>query len=308
METVRIATRQSQLALWQANFIAAELKRLYPSLSVELVPMSTQGDREQQVRLADVGGKGLFVKELERALLLGEAELAVHSIKDLPARLPDGFVLGAIGYRADVRDAFISRGGDPLAALPAGSRVGTSSERRAVQLRLLREDIEIGAIRGNVDTRLAKLDAGDFDAILLAGAGLSRLGLDGRVTEYFETDQMLPAAGQGALGIECLAANEPVRELLSALHDPIAGARVAAERLVCEGLGATCTTPLGVFADAGAGSEDHLRLRAMLAMPDGSRVLRSKVEGALADAPDIAQAAVAELQARGADEVMDALR
>lgn len=309
--TLRIATRQSQLALWQANFVKSELERRYPDYSIELVSMTTQGDRQSAARLADVGGKGLFIKELEQALLDDRADLAVHSVKDLPARLPAQFSLPVLGYRADVRDVLVSRDGAALAGLAPGSRIGTSSLRRAFQVLLSRADVDILPIRGNVDTRLAKLDAGDYDAIVLAAAGITRLGLGNRVSEYLSTDIMLPAAGQGALGIECLSSRTDVLGVLEPLNDLHVSRAVSAERLVCAGLGATCTTPLGAFAETG---EAGVRLRAVLAMPDGSRVMHAEVHRAIErDAThdwseDVAAEIVRQLASKGAESVMQALK
>ena len=301
---IRIATRQSKLALWQANFIKAELERAHPELRITLVPMTTRGDREATAKLADIGGKGLFVKELERAMLDGHADIAVHSVKDLPARLPEGFHLAAVGYRADTRDAFISGDGRPLSEFPLGGVVGTSSLRRAVQLRRERPDIDIRPIRGNVDTRLGKLDAGEFQAIVLASAGLERLGLAGRITEYLSEERMLPAAGQGALGIECLESEPALQALLEPLNNPDEAQAVEAERRVCAGLGATCTTPLGVRAHR---QNQRLSLRALLALPDGSRIIEASATSTTDDADPAAataERAVADLFAQGGGELM----
>ncbi len=301
MPRLRIATRKSQLALWQAEFVRRELQRLHPELELELVAMSTAGDRLLNSPLHEVGGKGLFIKELEAALLAGRADLAVHSMKDVPADLPEGFVLPAIGYREDVRDAWVSPHGS-LVDAPSGLRVGSSSLRRRAQLLALRPDLEILPIRGNVDTRLKKLDSGEFDAIVLAVAGLKRLGLEDRISEHLDVNLSLPAAGQGALGIECLANNATVVNLVGALNDAGVHRCVATERAVTAVLGADCSMPLGAYAEL---VDDGLHLRALLASPDGRTVLRAEARGT--EGKVLSQAVVAELRDQGADRLLSQL-
>jgi hydroxymethylbilane synthase len=298
-ERVRIATRQSKLALWQARFVATRLAEVHPGVKIELVGITTRGDRWLSSPLAEIGGKGLFIKELEQALGDGRADLAVHSMKDLPAHLPDEFCLAVVGFREDVRDAFISRSG-LLTQLPAGARVGSSSLRRRAQLLARRSDLEVVPVRGNVDTRLAKLDRGEFDALVLALAGLTRLGLAERVTEAFDVDTMVPAAGQGALGIECLRANVRVLQLLEPLVDPHTARLVGAERAVAAALGADCTAPVGAYAKALA--VNALELTALVATPDGATVLRASADGS--DAQAVAAEVVAKLVASGAGKLL----
>lgn len=302
-ERVVIATRESPLALWQANFVKARLEQAHPGLQVELLGMRTQGDRWLSTPLSEVGGKGLFIKELEQALLDGRADLAVHSMKDVPAELEPAFVLAAIGFRDDVRDALVSPGGLGFAELPRGARIGSASLRRQAQLLARRPDLEVRPVRGNVGTRLGKLDAGEYDALMLAAAGLRRLGLEGRVTEYLQVEHSMPAAGQGALGIECLAEAADVRALVAPLDDADVGACVRAERGVSAGLGADCSAPLGAFAQRAADGSVHLR--ALLAAPDGSEVLRAAASGR--DPHELAREVVARLNAAGAARILAAL-
>ncbi len=300
-ERVVIATRQSQLALWQAHFVQDQLRRAHPGLQVDLLGVTTQGDRWLQAPLAQVGGKGLFIKELEQALSEGRADIAVHSVKDVPAELPDGFALPVIGFREDVRDALVCRMAAGLRDLPAGARIGSSSLRRRSQLLLLRADLEIAVLRGNVDTRLKKLSDGEFDAIVLAAAGLRRLGLGEEISEYLGVDDFLPAPGQGALGIECRADDVRTLTLLQSLADDEVHARVSAERAVSAALGADCSAPLAAFAEAG---DSGIRLRALLAAPDGSQALRAEATG---NDPSALGVAVAEsLIGQGAASILGA--
>jgi hydroxymethylbilane synthase len=299
-----IATRRSALALWQAEHVKSRLAALHPGLAVELLPLSTRGDELVDVSLVKAGGKGLFVKELESALADGRASIAVHSMKDVPADLPEGFTLGAILAREDPRDAFVSTRYPDLASLPAGAIVGTSSLRRQAQIAARYPALAIRPMRGNVDTRLAKLDRGDYAAIVLAAAGLKRLGLAARVRSYIEVEESLPAAGQGALGIECLASRRDVIEQLARLDDRASSACVRAERAVNRALGGSCTIPLGAFAQA---SGARLTLRALVAAPDGKRVARAEAEGEMT-APEALGARVAQLlRERGAEEILAAL-
>ncbi len=302
MADVRIATRRSQLAVWQASFVKAELERAHPGLEVALVGLSTAGDRWLDAPLSEAGGKGLFVNELEAALLRGEADLAVHSMKDVPAQLSEGFNLPVIGYREDVRDAWISPHGR-LDDIRPKAVVGSSSLRRQAQILAHRPDLEVRPIRGNVDTRLAKLDAGEFDAIVLAMAGLRRLGWANRADEAISVGRCLPAAGQGALGIECLTGNERMASLLAPLHDPDTAACVTAERGVSAAFGADCSLPLAAYAQL---QEDRVWLRALLASPDGSPLLRAEARNP--SGPAAVDAVVNDLNALGAADLLSRLR
>ncbi|MEW5863969.1 MAG: hydroxymethylbilane synthase [Pseudomonadota bacterium] len=299
-----IATRRSRLALWQAERVRARLQAAHAGLAVELLPLSTKGDELLDASLAKAGGKGLFVKELEAALLERRADLAVHSMKDVPAELPPGFVLAAIAERDDARDAFCSARYGSLADMPAGAVVGTSSLRRAAQIRAAHPHLAIVPLRGNVETRLAKLDRGECDAAVLAVAGLKRLGLAGRIRALLAPQESLPAPGQAALGIECLAAREDVRRLAADLEDPVAAACVRAERAVSRALGGNCAVPLAAFAQARDG---RLVLRALVASPDGSRVARAECEGPDGDPEALGAAAARMLRERGAAEILAAL-
>ena len=307
---VRIATRRSRLALWQAEHVKARLEALQPGLRVELVPMSTRGDDLLDVSLAKAGGKGLFVKELELALAEARADIAVHSMKDVPAELPPGYVLAAILAREDPRDAFVSSSHANLAVLPAGAIVGTSSLRRQAQIAASYPALEIRPLRGNVDTRLAKLDRGDYAAIVLAVAGLKRLGLASRIRATLAVEESLPAAGQAALGIECLGKRDDLRELLGALDDAPTSACVRAERQVNLALGGSCTIPLGAYADisgTAGGTGGRIRLRALVASPDGKRTVRAEGEAGTQEAEALGLRVAALLQERGAGEILAAL-
>jgi hydroxymethylbilane synthase len=304
LQRVAIATRRSRLALWQAEHVKERLEKLYPRLKVELLALSTRGDELLEARLDKAGGKGLFVKELEAALADGRADLAVHSMKDVPVDLPEGFALAAITEREDPRDAFVSNRYATISELPARAALGTSSLRRAAQVAERHPGLEIRMLRGNLDTRLAKLDRGDYDAIVLAAAGLKRLGLASRIRAYLATEESLPAAGQGALGIECLAARADVARLVAPLADPITAACVRAERTVNRALGGNCAVPLGAFAEA---TGDRLRVRALVASPDGTRIARAECEGATAEPEALGERAAQILRARGAVEILAAL-
>lgn len=303
-QRVVIATRRSRLALWQAEHVKERLEKLYTGLTVELLPLSTRGDELLEARLDKAGGKGLFVKELEAALFEGRADLAVHSMKDVPVELPEGFTLTAITAREDPRDAFVSNRYSALGELPQAAILGTSSLRRAAQIAERRPDLEIRMLRGNLDTRLAKLDRGDYDAIVLAAAGLKRLDLGGRIRAYLETGESLPAAGQGALGIECLAARTDVARLVAPLADPVTAACVRAEREVNRALGGNCAVPLGAFAEAQGG---RLRIRALVASPDGARIARAECEGKVSDPEEAGGRAAEMLREGGAEEILAAL-
>ncbi len=298
-----IATRRSRLALWQAEHIKAELERLHAGLTVELAPMSTRGDEILDRSLDKVGGKGLFVKELETAIAEGRADLAVHSMKDVPAELPQGFALAAITSREDPRDALVSERFHALADMPAGAVVGTSSLRRAAQVKERHPALEIALLRGNVETRIAKLDRGDYDAIVLAVAGLVRLGLGARIRARLTLEESLPAPGQGALGIECLAARKDVQAMLAPLGDTDAALCVRAERAVSRALGGSCTLPLAAHAVMQNGA---LKLDALVASADGRRVLRTQATGG--DPEQVGAQAARSLREQGADAVLAALK
>lgn len=296
-----IATRRSRLAMWQAEHIKEKLEALHKGLQVELLPLSTRGDELLDRRLDDAGGKGLFVKELETALADSRADLAVHSMKDVPAELPPGFSIAAIPAREDPRDVLVSKRFASLAEMPAGGTIGTSSLRRSAQIVERYPALDIRLLRGNVDTRLAKLDRGDYDAIVLAVAGLKRLGLEARATARLSADEMLPAPGQGALGIECLAAREEVVALLEPLADGSTTACVLAERAVSRALGGNCSLPLAAFAQA---NMDNMRLRALVASADGRRVVRCELKGDIADPLALGERAAQELRRQGASEIL----
>lgn len=301
---MRIATRESPLALWQAEHVRDLLERAHPGLSVTLVPMTTQGDQLLDRSLATVGGKGLFVKELEAALLEGRADIAVHSMKDVPATLPEGLVLGAYLSGEDPRDALVSNRYAALDALPQGAVVGTASLRRQAQLRGLRPDLQIRELRGNVGTRLRKLDEGQYDAILLAHAGLARLGLASRIRESLPVERFVPACAQGVIGIECRAGDASVSALLAPLHAEHSATRLAAERAFNARLGGACTVPVGGHAVIDGGS---LRLTGLVAAPDGSRSTRDEIAGGAADAAGLGTALAERLLDAGAREILAAL-
>ncbi len=304
LERLVIASRESRLAMWQAEHVRAEIARLYPRLRVDILGMTTRGDQILDVSLSKIGGKGLFVKELELALAEGRAHLAVHSAKDVPMELPPGFVLAAILPREDARDAFVSNRYPGLDALPPGSVVGTSSLRREAQLRSRFPALTVRPLRGNLDTRMAKLDRGDYDAIVLAAAGLKRLGAADRIRSLLPVEASLPAAGQGALAIECRADQPDVIAALAALNDPVTEACVRAERAVSRALAGSCQVPLAAYAHL---SGDRLQLRALVALPDGTRIARAEAAGT-ADAPETLGLQVAEaLRAQGAEAILEAL-
>lgn len=296
-----IASRESALAMWQAQHIRDRLRALYPQTEVSILGMTTQGDQILEVTLSKIGGKGLFVKELETALEDGSADLAVHSLKDVPMNLPDGFVLAAIGKREDPHDAFISNKFENLAALPAGSMVGTSSLRRESQLRARFPHLKIEPLRGNVQTRLRKLDEGQYAAIILAAAGLKRLGLGDRIRAIITSEDSLPAVGQGALGIECRTDRADVIALLQPLHDADTAACVMAERTMSRALGGSCQVPLGGFAEVKNGK---LRMRGFVASPDGKRMMRAEAIGEIAHPEALGTAIADELRAQGADVIL----
>jgi hydroxymethylbilane synthase len=299
-----IASRESALAMWQAEFIRDRLRVLYPETEVSILGMTTQGDRILDVTLSKIGGKGLFVKELETALENGSADIAVHSLKDVPMNLPEGFALACIGEREDPRDAFVSNQFDNLNSLPAGSVVGTSSLRRESQLRARFPHLKIEPLRGNVQTRLRKLDEGQYAAIILAAAGLKRLGLSERIRAVISSEDSLPAVGQGALGIECRADRVDLVAVLAPLHHPDTAACVLAERAMSRALSGSCQVPLGGFAEV-VGKE--LRMRGFVATPDGARLLRAERTGSLSDPEALGHAVAQDLLAQGAGEILAAL-
>lgn len=299
-----IASRESALAMWQAQHIRDRLRALYPQTEVSILGMTTQGDQILDVTLSKIGGKGLFVKELETALEDGRADLAVHSLKDVPMNLPDGFVLAAIGEREDPLDAFVSNNFDNLAVLPAGSVVGTSSLRRESQLRARFPHLDIQPLRGNVQTRLRKLDEGQYAAIILAAAGLKRLGLGARIRTVIASEDSLPAVGQGALGIECRADRADVIACLQALHHEDSAACVLAERAMSRALGGSCQVPLGGFAQVKNG---QLYMRGFVASPDGSEMMRAEATGELSQPEALGNQIASALRAQGADKILAAL-
>jgi hydroxymethylbilane synthase len=304
--TLTIATRESPLALWQARHVEAALREAHPGLEVRLLGMTSRGDQLLDVPLAKVGGKGLFVKELETALLDGSADIAVHSMKDVPMEFPEGLGLGAICPREDPTDAFVSNRHPSLEALPAGSVVGTSSLRRECQLRARRPDLQVRFLRGNVNTRLRKLDAGEYDAIILASAGLIRLGLAQRIVERVAVEHSLPAGGQGAVGIELRGDDGEVRDLLQALHHEPTARRVTAERALNNRLQGGCQVPIAAYADY-LDEGYTLRLRGLVGRPDGSLVLRAEAQGPAGDAGALGVQVAEELLAQGAGEILAAV-
>lgn len=299
--TIRIATRKSPLALWQAEFVKARLLEVDPTLNVELLKMVTQGDKILDTPLAKVGGKGLFVKELEQGMLRGEADIAVHSMKDVPVEFPEGLELAVICEREDPRDAFVSNTYKSIEDLPQGAKVGTSSMRRQCQLSAWRSDLEIRDLRGNVNTRLRKLDDGEYDAIILAAAGLIRLGFEDRITESLEPEFSLPAIGQGAVGIECRTGDERVLALINKLNHTETAIRVRAERAMNHRLEGGCQVPIGGYAILEGGL---LKMRALVGSADGSEMIRAEMSGKPEDAEKIGTALADELLANGAKEIL----
>lgn len=304
MSLIRIATRKSALALWQAEFVKAELLKHHPQLQVELVPMSTQGDKILDTPLAKIGGKGLFVKELETAILEGRADIAVHSMKDVPVDFPPGLMLSTICQREDPRDAFVSNQFTSLAQLPAGAVVGTSSLRRQSQLKALRPDLQVRDLRGNVNTRLAKLDNGEFAAIILAAAGLIRLGFAERIASYLPVDVSLPANGQGAVGIECRSDDTQVQQLLAALEHAITRNCVLAERAMNRTLQGGCQVPIGAFA---LQNNEELWLRGLVGSLDGQHIIRDEIRGPSTQAEQLGQQLAERLLHAGAQDILTAV-
>ncbi len=295
VHTLKIATRESALALWQARAVAKYLKHFYPELEISLIPMTTQGDQIQDRPLREVGGKALFVKNLELALLEGQADLAVHSMKDVPVVLEDAFEIAAVLPRENPLDAWVSLKYPTFESLPIGASIGTSSLRRQAQLKFLRPDLKILSCRGNLQTRLTQVDAGKFDGIILAASGLRRLGLESRIQHFFQPEQMLSAAGQGAIGIEILSGNQFLKDLLQPLNHDLSYALVMAERALCRVLNGSCYSPIGALAEF-QGREFYLR--GAVAHPDGLKIFRA--EGSNEDPESLGIEVADKLLAQGA--------
>jgi len=303
MTTVRIATRKSALALWQAEYVKAQLEHFHQDITVELVPMTTKGDIILDTPLAKVGGKGLFVKELEVAMLEDRADIAVHSMKDVPVDFPDGLGLVVICPREDPRDAFVSNTYATLSDLPQGAIVGTSSLRRQCQLKAKRPDLDIRDLRGNVNTRLRKLDEGQYDAIILASAGLIRLAMSKRIAQYIEPEDMLPANGQGAVGIECRLDDENIKALLAPLECSTTRSRVLTERAMNKALEGGCQVPIASYSVISAdGKEVHLR--GLVGAVDGSKIIASEITGPVEQGEALGNTLAQELLSRGADKIL----
>jgi hydroxymethylbilane synthase len=301
---IRIATRKSALALWQAEHVADALIALAEVDSVDLVPLSTRGDEILDKSLQKIGGKGLFIKELEVAMQVGDADIAVHSMKDVPAEMPDGFCIAAVLERANHADAFVGRDGCVLDTLPEGARIGSSSLRRQAQLKLMRPDLKVEPLRGNVNTRLSKLDNGDYDAIILAAAGLERLGLQHYISQQFTPDEMLPAAAQGVIGIECLENNGELRAVLEHLSHAPTVQTTAAERAIAKTLDASCQSPVATHAVIDGSA---MTVTALVAMPDGSESIRDSVQGPAVEAEHLGIELANRLLASGAGELLAAV-
>ncbi len=300
---IRIATRKSALALWQANHVADALRGFDDVEAVELVPLSTRGDEILDRSLQKIGGKGLFIKELEVAMQRGDADIAVHSMKDVPAEMPDGFCIAALLERASYADALVTMNGRQFDELPRGALVGSSSLRRQAQLRMMRPDLRVEPLRGNVNTRLAKLEGGAFDAIILAAAGLQRLGLDRHVSQLFAPAQMLPAAAQGVVGIECLAENAELRQLLHRLNHATTVQTTLAERAIARELGASCQSPVATHAVV---VDEALTVTALVALPDGSEYIRDSISGTVEEAEALGVRLARQLEDRGAGRLLEA--
>ncbi len=302
MKTLRIGTRKSPLALWQAEYVRAQLRERIPDLEVELVKITTQGDKILDRSLTQVGGKGLFIKELEQSLLERRTDLAVHSTKDMTVDLPPGLHIAAICRREDPRDAFVSNGYHDLGSMPAGARIGTASLRRQCQLRAACPAMEIVTLRGNVNTRLRRLDAGDFDAVVLSAAGLKRLGMASRIRAVLDPTVSLPAVGQGAICIESRVDDDETNDLLATLDHPRTRQCVEAERAMNRHLEGGCQVPIGGYAVLDG---DTLHLRGLVGEPDGSRIIRAEIRGAADDAERLGVDVARELLARGASAILD---
>jgi len=303
-DILRIATRKSPLALWQAHYVSNMLQHHHPELKIELVTMVTQGDKILDTPLAKVGGKGLFVKELEVGMLEGRADIAVHSMKDVPVEFPEGLHLAAICEREDPRDAFVSNNFKSLEELPQGARLGTSSLRRQSQIAALRPDLKIIDLRGNVNTRLKKLDDGEYDAIILAAAGLKRLEFEDRITQFIGTDVCLPAIGQGAVGIECRSDDARVHNLIAPLNDNKTQIRVTAERAMNERLQGGCQVPIAGYAEIEKGL---IMLRGLVGQVDGKKIIRGDIAGPIDSAAELGVVLAEDLLSRGADKILNEL-
>jgi len=299
---LRIATRKSPLALWQANHVRDALIARHPELDVELLTMTTQGDKILDTPLAKVGGKGLFVKELETGMLEGRADLAVHSMKDVPVEIPQGLCLAAVLPREDPRDVLISNTCSSIDELPQGARLGTSSLRRQSQLRARRPDLRILDLRGNVNTRLSKLDNGEYDAIMLAAAGVKRMGWEARITEFLPPEQFLPAIGQGAIGIEIRNDDARLHELVAELNDDQTAIRIAAERALNEALQGGCQVPIAGYSEI---SHGVILLRALVGRPDGTELVQGVISGKPEDAEELGRVLAEDLLSRGAKQILD---
>jgi len=304
VSTLRIATRKSALALWQADYVRTRLQQAHPELRVELVPMQSRGDQLLDSPLAKIGGKGLFVKELENALLAGQADIAVHSMKDVPMAFPEGLGLFCICPREDPRDAFVSNHYQSLAELPEGCVLGTSSLRRQAQLLALRPDLQVRFLRGNLDTRLAKLDMGEYDAIILAAAGLIRLGYQARIRELLPTEVCLPAGGQGAVGIECRSEDSALHKRLAPLQDEATAVCVQAERALNMRLNGGCQVPIACYAQL---NDKRLHLRGLVGQPDGRLLLRAESSGEASEAESLGIRVAEDLLSQGADSILQAV-
>lgn len=300
---IRIATRKSALALWQAEHVAELLKQLPEIAGIELVPLSTRGDEILDRSLQKIGGKGLFIKELEVAMQQQEADIAVHSMKDVPAEMPDGFCIAALLERANHADALVAPRGTQFDDLAEGALVGSSSLRRQAQLKMMRPDLRIEPLRGNVNTRLQKLGNGDYDAIILAAAGLERLELQQHISQQFTPDEMLPAAAQGVVGIECLSDNHALRKVLAKLNHTATVQTTLAERAIARTLQASCQSPVATYARL---TGNDLEITALVALPDGSEHIRDRITGSASDAEQLGDALADRLLARGARELLDA--
>lgn len=306
MTTVRIATRKSALALWQAEYVKAQLEHFHPEVNVELVPMTTKGDIILDTPLAKVGGKGLFVKELEVAMLEDRADIAVHSMKDVPVDFPEGLGLETICPREDPRDAFVSNTYESLSDLPQGAIVGTSSLRRQCQLKAKRPDLDIRDLRGNVNTRLRKLDEGQYDAIILAAAGLIRLEMSKRIAQFIEPEEMLPANGQGAVGIECRTNDDTIKALLAPLECSATRARVLTERAMNKALEGGCQVPIASYSVISADGKE-IYLRGLVGAIDGSEMIESEITGPVDQGEVLGNTLAQELLSRGADKILKAV-
>ncbi len=302
IDQIKIATRESTLALWQAHYVQDALRSAHPGLKVEIVGMTTQGDRDKSSPLSRIGGKGVFVKELEIALLNGEVDIAVHSMKDVPSILPDGLAISAICERADPRDAFVSLAYDSISDVPTGGRIGSSSLRRRLQLKSHYPELDYIELRGNVGTRLEKLAAGNFDGILLAAAGLERLGLQDRISEYLSTDDCIPSAGQGAVGIESRIDDSRVNDLLAAIDHSATSFCVTCERLITAGLGATCNLPIAAFAEF---KDDAIHFSTFVSDEQGKQQLSVNRSGPSNEGQELARQVAAALLDQGAARLIE---